>query len=214
MKRPTAQRLVCAAVAAVFISTSWAADTPAIDEALRDELGRRFKVDQEARAAAIDLMKTRGSTDLTKIKDKESEAALKKLKEIDKANREWLKGVVDNRGWPGKSLVGADGAHKAWLLVQHCDDDRAFQKKCLDLMKPLAEKGEVAKVDVAYLTDRVLVGENKNQIYGTQFHQVNGKLEPQPIEDEANVDARRKEAGMPPLAEYRKMMEERYLKKK
>jgi hypothetical protein len=35
-----------------------------------------------------------------------------------------------------------------------------------------------------------------------------GKLVPQPIEDEANVDARRKELGMPPLADYLKMVNE------
>ena len=35
-------------------------------------------------------------------------------------------------------------------------------------------------------------------------------MEPYPIEDEANVDQRRKEVGLPPLAEYRKMIEGLY----
>ena len=34
-------------------------------------------------------------------------------------------------------------------------------------------------------------------------------LVPQPIEDEANVDERRKELGMPPLADYLKMANDR-----
>jgi hypothetical protein len=54
------------------------------------------------------------------------------------------------------------------------------------------------------------VGENEKQVYGTQFREVNGKMEPFPIEDEANVDERRKEVGLPPLAEYRKMIEQLY----
>lgn len=213
MHRLTAPQIACVA-ALVFAGPLWAAENPTIDEALRDELARRVKEDQDARTAVIDLMKSLNTNDPAKVKEMDQNPVMKKMKEIDKANREWLKGVVEKHGWPGKSLVGEAGAHNAWLLVQHCDDDRAFQKKCLDLMKPLAAKGEVAKIDVAYLTDRVLVGENKKQIYGTQFHQVNGKMQPQPIEDEANVDARRKAVGMPPLAEYRKMIEEMYLKKK
>jgi hypothetical protein len=54
-----------------------------------------------------------------------------------------LKEVVAKHGWPGKSLVGEDGAFAAWLLVQHADADAAFQKQRLELMKPLLEKGEV-----------------------------------------------------------------------
>jgi hypothetical protein len=42
---------------------------------------------------------------------------------------------------------------------------------------------------------------------------VKGKMEPQPIEDEANVDKRRKEMGLSSLAEYRKIIEEVYQKK-
>jgi hypothetical protein len=39
---------------------------------------------------------------------------------------------------------------------------------------------------------------------------VNGKDEPYPIEDPANVDSRRKAVGLSPLAEYRKLMEGMY----
>jgi hypothetical protein len=54
------------------------------------------------------------------------------------------------------------------------------------------------------------VADKHKQVYGTQFHEVGGKMEPYPIEDEANVDKRRKEVGLPPLAEYRKLIEEMY----
>jgi hypothetical protein len=60
------------------------------------------------------------------------------------------------------------------------------------------------------LTDRVLVGEGKKQLYGTQLSTKDGKLTPQPIEDETNVDVRRKEAGLQPLAEYIKFVEGMY----
>jgi hypothetical protein len=174
-------------------------------EELRAELHKRVAEDQDARKKVIDAVKAGRA---------QNDELNKKTAEIDAANTQWLKGVVEKHGWPGKSLVGAPGAHDAWLLVQHADRDREFQKKCLELMKPLVPKGEVAKTDFAYLTDRVLVADGKKQLYGTQFHTVNGKMEPQPIEDEAKVDERRKEMGMGTLAEYRKMIEEVYQNKK
>ncbi len=71
-------------------------------------------------------------------------------------------------------------------------------------------KNEISQNHFAYLTDRVLLAEGKKQLYGTQFDWVDGKLLPQPLEDEANVDKRRAEAGMSPLAQYAKEMEELY----
>ena len=60
----------------------------------------------------------------------------------------------------------------------------------------------------------MLVREGKPQIYGTQvksIEQWKGK-EPvlEPIEDEANVNARRAEVGLMPLSEYRKILKQMY----
>src|SRR4051812_18112612 len=97
--------LAGAAVAVILATSAWAADPPALNTALRDELARRVKEDQDARTAFIELMKSRNTTDPAKGKDLDQNPAMKKLKDIDKANREWLKGVVEKHGWPGKSLV-------------------------------------------------------------------------------------------------------------
>jgi hypothetical protein len=90
---------------------------------------------------------------------------------------------------------------------------RPFQKRCLALLEKAVKAGDASARDLAYLTDRVLVGEGKKQVYGTQFRAVGGKLEPSPIEDEANVDRRRKEVGLGTLAEYKKALAETYRKK-
>ena len=65
---------------------------------------------------------------------------------------------------------------------------------------------EVSKANLAYLIDRVLVNEGKKQLYGTQFWFMNGKMEPRPIEDEANIDKRREEMGLGSFADYEKHM--------
>ena len=157
---------------------------------LREELLRR----QEREQAAMRLVR------IGEIVDPEVKA------ELDAAildNTEWLRGVIHEYSWPGRSLVGEDGAHAAWLLAQHADHDPAFQRECLDLLQVAAGQEDASKSNLAYLTDRVLLKERGKQIYGTQF---NG-TEPQPIEDPENVDELRAAAGLVPLEEYRKLFQ-------
>jgi hypothetical protein len=182
---------------------------------LRSELLDRMKVDQEARKAITQWTKDQGLSGsgpvpgLSKEAKAEFDKLSARLKKIDDDNTKWLKGVIDKRGWPGITLVGKDGAYAAWLLVQHADAEPKFQRRCLDLMAKLP-RDEVSQSDLAYLTDRVLLAEGKKQRYGTQCTMVKGKWRPRPLEDEANVDKRRADVGLMPLAEYLKLMEKEY----
>jgi hypothetical protein len=208
MCRPTVIVGVCVLSIWAF-SPGRGEEAPQKDEKLQAELLDRAEQDQKARQQLIDLLGRPDGTDAEALK-KEVQAATKKVHDIDARNTARMKEVVDKYGWPGKSLVGMDGSQKAWLMVQHADEDRAFQKRCLPLLTEAVKKGEASPEQLAYLTDRVRVADKEKQVYGTQFRQGKGKMEPYPIEDEANVDQRRKEVGLPPLAEYRKMIDELY----
>jgi hypothetical protein len=175
-----------------------------VDPALRTELLARAKKDQDVREKLIREHRARGLGPLQMPAD-----VLKEMRTIDGENITWLKEIVEKRGWPGKMLVGSDGAHAAWLLVQHCD--LMYQKKCLPLLEAAAKAKEADFADLAYLTDRVRIGEGKKQLYGTQLREVDGKFIPEPLEDEGNVDKRRKEVGLPPLAESLKIAAEKYM---
>ncbi len=130
----------------------------------------------------------------------------KRVETIDTKSTARMKEIVKQYGWPGKSLVGEDGANGAWLLVQHADRDPEFQKQCLPLIEAATKTGEVPPQQYAYLYDRVATADDKPQRYGTQFR--NG--EPFPIEDEAHVDERRKAVGLGTMAEYRDQMRQMY----
>ena len=73
-------------------------------------------------------------------------------------------------------------------------------------MKAHAETGQVSHADIAYLTDRVHVNEEKPQVFGTQFHVVEGVRKPRPIRDSERVDERRKSMGLSTLNEYTEFM--------
>lgn len=168
------------------------------DPALRAELLELRDADQAVRAKLSGQIA------------KPDPAVVQEVEEADARSRARMKEIVAKHGWPGKSLVGEDGAFAAWLLVQHADREPEFQERCLPLLAEAVKKGEARGRDLAYLTDRVLVAQKKPQRYGTQARQEGGKFVPQPLENEAEVDKLRAEVGLMPLADYLKQMEEVY----
>jgi hypothetical protein len=120
------------------------------------------------------------------------------------ARTERLAEILDEHGWPGWDLVGEDGSTAAWVIVQHADLDPDLQQQALELLRAAAEDGQASKGDLAYLEDRVAVAAGEDQQYGTQIRCDSGgdPVAATPIADEANVDARRADAGLPPLDDY------------
>ena len=113
---------------------------------------------------------------------------------IDHRNTRTMKQIIARYGWPGEKLVGQVGAEAAWLLIQHADHDRAFQKYCHKLLKEAVKQNDAQPKHLAYLTDRICVGDNLPQVYGTQWEY--------PIADQEHVDERRAAVGLSSLAEY------------
>lgn len=66
--------------------------------------------------------------------------------------------------------------------------------------------------DLAYLEDRVAIARGREQIYGTQFHLVDGVMLPKPIADPERVDERRAAVGLGTLAEYTEQIRQVYAK--
>lgn len=130
---------------------------------------------------------------------------------LDKKHTNELKRIIAQHGWPTIPMVGVEASNDAWLIAQHADHDRQFQKECLSLLKSLPPD-VISLHNIAYLEDRLLVAENKPQLYGTQFQGKGKNLRPQPIADEQNVDKRRKQMNLMSMAEYKQLMLKTYSK--
>lgn len=119
------------------------------------------------------------------------------------SNQARLSELVKQHGWPTLTAVGNDAAQGAWLIVQHADHDRNWQREMLGHMEALIVQGEVRKPDVAYLRDRLDVADKQPQRFGTQGKCV-GKNAWQPFElaDSSQVDDWRKAMGMTSLKAY------------
>jgi hypothetical protein len=122
---------------------------------------------------------------------------------VTTGNADRLSQIMDEHGWPGISLVGAEAARRAWLIAQHADRQLDVQRRALRLMEQAVAAGEADRSQLAFLRDRVLVNEGRKQIYGTQIAGVKaGAPIPWPCEEPDRVDQLRADIGIDSFAAH------------
>ena len=127
---------------------------------------------------------------------------------LDASNTDELKKVLKVYRWITISAFGKEADRQAWLLVQHADQDIAFQRQVLVILEELYPKGETNPSNYAYLFDRVAssphdVSQRKPQRYGTQGECMGpGQWGPFTSEDPGHLDERRKGVGLETESDY------------
>jgi hypothetical protein len=125
-----------------------------------------------------------------------------RMREVHERNADRLSEIIALIGWPSPLLVGEAAARSAFLIVQHAISRPAFMRSCLPLLEQAAQDREIPRVEVALLSDRILILSGRGQLYGTQFDwDESGQMSPQPIENVERANELRKAAGMETLAE-------------
>lgn len=172
-------------------------------QSLTDELKLRFELDQYIRNFFVQAPFERHFTpdQLQAFRN----GTNPKFSEVDRDNTARLKVILkDEGGWLVISKYGRELDRIAWFLTQHADLDHPFQKDVLALLTPLVARGETDPSHYALLHDRVSVADHRPQLYGTQGQCTGpGTWEPATVLGAiADVDKRRAEVGLPPMAEY------------
>jgi len=111
---------------------------------------------------------------------------------IHRENAVRLAEIMDENGWPGRSLVGEAGMRAAWRIAQNATTELPFQRRALLLLRDAADRGDAPPWQAAMLEDRICKTEERPQIYGTQPDW--------PIIEPETVDERRRAAGLMPIA--------------
>lgn len=112
-----------------------------------------------------------------------------------------LNEIIEQYGWPSRSMIGEDGVWMAWAIVQH-SHDLEFQKYCLELLENTLSSAEPEPVLYAELHDRICRNTDRKQSFGQAIIEENGIKKFYPIEKESEVDDRRKSIGLDPLKVY------------
>ena len=164
---------------------------------LKHELDSLYEVDQRYRDMLFRLRLNRNPDSLAAAlgvsKEELNSSIMGRMIRADATNLPRVQAILQQYGYPGKSLVGAPTNEAAWYVIQHTP---ALIPQYLPMMKTAAETGELPFRLYATMLDRQLMFENKEQVYGTQArNDNNNKLFIWPIQNPAQVNQRRKQAG-------------------
>ncbi len=88
----------------------------------------------------------------------------------------------------------------AWLVIQHAPIK--YQIKHLPFLEKAVAEKDLKPLYLAYTVDRINMGKDRPQVYGTQFTMEGDRNIMYPIQDLSKVDGLRKSVGLGPLKEY------------
>jgi hypothetical protein len=154
----------------------------------------------------------RGRADLSQLAGKTAATAprwLGQMELVDHANTARLKVLILACGWPDAAVHGRRAVDDVWLIVQHADHDREFQRAFLAHVQHEVDAGRGSAVQLAYLSDRLDTADHRPQRWGTQLEQKGPcTFDFFPLDDRAQVEARRRALGWPTLDDYRRLVYE------
>ena len=109
-----------------------------------------------------------------------------------------VEAILSKYGWLGPDSIGEPGTVTLWVVIQHAD--LKTQEKYLPMMKDAVKNGKARPQDLAYLEDRIEMGNRRPQIFGTQYILgYDGTMKFYKIGDKKAVDSLRAQMGLIPL---------------
>jgi len=132
---------------------------------------------------------------------KEMRAFWQSILKKDSINLIKVSKILDSQGWPSIKKIGTRGASTIFLVIQHANQDTKL--KYLPLITEAVKNNELPKGQYAMFYDRLLLGQGKRQVYGTQLAMSKESKKPYvlPLEDAKNVDKRRAKMGLNTMQE-------------
>ena len=132
---------------------------------------------------------------------KEMKAFWQTILKNDSINLIKVSKILDTQGWPSKNKIGVRGTSTLFLVIQH--SNLKTQLKYLPLITRAVESDNLPKRQYAMFYDRLVLGQGKRQVYGTQLAIGKESKDPYvlPLDDAKNVDKRRAEMGLNSMQE-------------
>lgn len=195
------KHLLCTAGLVLLAVAVRAQGTP--NAALKKELDSLFVVDQRYRIM-MGFTGTRLDSLASAVgvtNEQLPEYLVTQMHRVDSSNLVRIEQIIQQYGYPGKTLVGTPANETTFYVIQHSPKIKEY----LPLVEKAARKGELPFYLYAMMYDRHQMYEGKEQLYGTQARGFAPKgpdgrpgqmqMFIWPIKDPATVNRRRKEAG-------------------
>lgn len=155
---------------------------------LIEQLEKFFEQDQSIRNEWFKMRREYGT------KSKEEIAISQKMQFQDSLNLLEVKKIIQEYGYPGKSLVGTKYQDVAMWIIHHASDNNV-RDKYFHLLYDTATKGEIDKNAFKLFIDRVHMIKFGTQLYGTQseYNSETKTYDMVEIEDRENYEQRFKD---------------------
>jgi hypothetical protein len=185
-------------VAVLFVS---ACSGSGINHELRAELIEMARADQSLRDRGMALMQGLPTSQADFM------LFIEEQNELNDTNFARLEQIIAAYGWPGHSLVGAEGTDAALIVFSHASLDE--QQALLPMLKAAVAAGEMTASQLARREDSILVNSGNDQIYGTYFvSDADGRPVLAPVQDPATLEDRRRSVGLPSMEEQFRQLEQ------
>lgn len=128
---------------------------------------------------------------------------------IDERNRNRLKQIFKEIGFPTTELIGQDAMNGVFIMIQHSDGDKKWQKSQLSNIESAVKKGDLDGSHYAYLYDRIKVNNGEKQRYGTQIANVYYKdksIKLEELEEPEKLNEIRRKIGLMPIEIYERIV--------
>jgi len=119
-------------------------------------------------------------------------------------NERKIREILDSQGWPSRDIIGEQGNLTICNVLQHSEVE--IRKKYLPIMRKAVKEKELAPRLLARAEDRLATDRGDLQIYGGQmkYYPETKSFNVWPVYDPVNIDKRRAEIGLIPIAEHLK----------
>ena len=119
-------------------------------------------------------------------------------------NERKVREILDSGGWPELDIIGEQGNFTICNVIQHADNDIRIQY--LPMMQQAVKDKKLAPRFLVRAEDRIATERGDLQIYGGQmkYYPETKSFNLWPVFDPANLDKRRAEIGLGPIAQFLK----------
>jgi len=168
-----------------------------LDTTLVSTLNQIFQLDQIYRNQIDEIEKKYG------LESDKLKVLWDLISKTDLQNQIKIKEILDNRGWLGSRIVGQQGNNTLFLVIQHATNIET-QLNYLPMLREAVKLGNAKASDLAFLEDRIAIGQGKRQIYGSQIGRdaETGEYYISPLINPESVNERRAEVGLGTIEKY------------
>jgi len=119
-------------------------------------------------------------------------------------NERKIREILDNDGWPDVAIIGESGNRTICNVIQHAENE--VRILYLPMMKEAVKDGNLNPQLLVRAEDRIATERGDLQIYGGQmkYYPETKSFNVWPVYDPINIDKRRAEIGLGPIAEFLK----------